>query len=109
MATPPRRVYPKKDTLPGHIAGPGSTIPSNPGMPWASRLEVAEFIEAARRKRIELGMANPRQAPLGRRHRQLEKDRCGFLQRSDLHYVDLRATFERRRRHGSCDGRPRPP
>ena len=24
--------------------------------------------------------------PLGRCHRQLEKDRCGFLQRSDLHH-----------------------
>ena len=32
----------------------------NPGMPWASRLEVAELIELARCKRIELGIANPR-------------------------------------------------
>ena len=31
----------------------------NPGMIWASRLDVAEFIELARRKRIELGVANP--------------------------------------------------
>ena len=35
-----------------------------PGMPWASRLEVAELIELARRNRIELGIANPRK--LGR-------------------------------------------
>ena len=32
----------------------------NPGMPWASRLEVAELIELARRKRIEHCLANPR-------------------------------------------------
>ena len=32
----------------------------NPGVPWASRLEVAELIELARPKRIELGIVSPR-------------------------------------------------
>ena len=32
----------------------------NPDMPWASRLELVELIELARRKRIEHGLANPR-------------------------------------------------
>ena len=81
----------------------------NPDMPWASRLDVAELIELARRKGIEHGMANPRKPGkdgwmgpvppeakdpeatlLGRRHRLVEQDLVAFpndriyiLQRDD--------------------------
>ena len=39
---------------------PGGHATRDASMPWASRMEVAELIELARRKRIELGIANPR-------------------------------------------------
>ena len=72
--------------------------------PWASRLDITELLEMARRKRREVIMNYTRVsrvrtggwAPyrLRRCDRPMEKDRYGFLRRSNLHHAGRRSNVD---------------